>query len=224
MKKTRRTKDEGMVQAAGGRSSWKVKLVLLFCWVFLVLYPLPWLLAVSMYRLYRPPLDSVVVTEMAEQMQGKTAAEIEAFVYQALPYRFDWEVHGMPWYFPTLDEALKKGYGDCKARYLLFVSLLENMNIPYEQRISPTHIWVDYEGKNSTPVENAQVTLRKVDQHGVAKWQLPRIDLARSWNSFVQGFWEVMPLSRKITMVVGIPVVLAATSLSAHNRNIVLPP
>jgi len=202
-----------MNRTSKNKNRWWIRIALLGCWFFLVMYPVPWLLPVSLYRLYRPPLESLQVADMAESLQGSSPEEVEEFVYQTLPYRFDWEAHGMPWYFPTLDEALVKGYGDCKSRYLLFASLLENLGIPYEKHISPTHIWVSYEGKIDTTIENHQVSFYVTDETGAMEFQWPQIDAGRSWGSFVEGFWDVMPLSRKILLFSGFLVIMFATSM-----------
>lgn len=126
-------------------------LIMLALWFLLVLYPNPRHLAASVYRLKNPPLMPYHVVEIAEQLQDNSPDEIQAFVYSQLPYQYDWEVYNMPWYFPTLDEVLQNGRGDCKARFLLFASLMEELEIPYYKNISLTHIWVDYEGKRETP-------------------------------------------------------------------------
>ncbi len=184
-----------------------LKIALLMAWVLLVLYPNPGKLAASVYRLKNPPVAPYRVTELALPLQGLTPGEIQEFVYANIPYRYDWEVYNMPWYFPTLDEALYSEYGDCKARFLLFASLLEEMEIPYRKNISLTHIWVDYEGKPENRLENIGETLIIVDENGRVRLSVPRADLARSSRSLREGFWETMPLDKKWMLLAGFPAV-----------------
>lgn len=180
-------------------------LIMLALWFLLVLYPNPRHLAASVYRLKNPPLMPIHVTEIARQLQGNSPDEIQAFVYNQLPYRYDWEVYNMPWYFPTLEEAMQNGKGDCKARYLLFASLMEELDMPYYKNISLTHIWVGYEGKQESALENINESMVVVDGNGQVRLTMPRPDLRRSGQSFYRGFWEVMPASKKYLLAAGFP-------------------
>ncbi len=193
-----------------------IKLILLSLWVLLVLYPNPGNLAASIYRLKNPPVQREIVTAKAEQLVDYSPCEVKAFVYSALPYRFDWEIYNMPWYFPTLEEALQKKHGDCKARYLLFASLLEELEIPYEKNLSLTHIWVGYEGKPENALENASESIIVVDASGRFKISMPQPDLARSWRNFYHGFWEAMPAHKKYLLLTGIPAVFGPFYLQPH--------
>lgn len=182
-------------------------IILLSVWCLLVLYPNPAQLLVSMYRLKNPPVMPIAVTETARELDDRTPCEIREYVHQNLPYAFDWEVHNMPWYFPTLEEALQKGVGDCKARFLLFASLLEELEIPYEQKYSLTHIWVSYEDKPETALENQNELLIVIDESGRARFNIPRTDLKRAWRSFYRGFWAVMPGDKKLLLLAGMPII-----------------
>lgn len=188
---------------------------LLLAWILFVLYPNPGKLVTSLYRLHRPPVDAALVSELARGLEGLTPREIQAFVYEQLPYRYDWAAYNIPWYFPTLDEALLKGVGDCKARYVLFASLLDALEIPYRKNISLTHIWVEYDGKLENRSENGRETLIAVDETGRTRVRLPRADLQRSWASFRHAFWEIMPIGRKMLLFTGFPVVYGLSGLVA---------
>lgn len=182
-------------------------------WILFVLYPNPLNLAFSLQRLNNPPVMAPVVAGMAGQLEDNSPAEIEQFVYNFIPYHFDWQVYSMPWYFPTLEEALQNQAGDCKARYLLFASLLEELSIPYDKKISLTHIWVDYEGKIETALENEGEVFVVVDESGRTRFSLPRPDLKRSWRGFYQAFWESMPSTRKILLLSGFPFLFGLSAL-----------
>ncbi len=186
-----------------------LKAILLVWWVSFVLYPNPYYLAVSVYRLKNPPIQPVLVTDTARELKGLGPGEIEEYVYARLPYRFDWQVYNMPWYFPSLEEALAGNSGDCKARFILFASLLEELNIPYRRNISLTHIWIDYEGKAESALENRMESMFVTDESGNLHFSLPRPDLDRATRSFRRGFWEVMPPGRKYLLLTGFPLILA---------------
>lgn len=182
-------------------------IILMLGWFVFVLYPNPFYLYNSISRLLNPPVMPIAVSEYARELDNKAPIEIEQFVYAKLPYSYDWEVYSMPWYFPTLDEALEKGTGDCKARYLLFASLLEELHIPYRKNVSLTHIWADYEGKPQSALENTGEAMIVIDEQGKFSISKPEPNLSRAWRSFRQGFWEVMPNGRKYLLFSGFPVI-----------------
>jgi hypothetical protein len=183
-----------------------LKYLFLAMWAILVLYPNPGRLAASVYRLKNPPVQPLAVSGIARELENSSPGEIRDFVYRTIPYSFDWEVYNMPWYFPTLEEALQNESGDCKARYLLFASLMEELDIPYYKNISLTHIWVGYEGMPENALERREEILIKVDQNGKTSLNMPRPDMKRSYNSFYSGFWEVMPGGKKLLIYAGFPV------------------
>ncbi|HED23661.1 MAG TPA: hypothetical protein ENN91_00880 [Firmicutes bacterium] len=192
--------------------------VAIFFWILVVLYPNPCRLAASVYRLSNPPVSRTETAWLAEQLRDSAPEEVREIVYSILPYNFDWEVYHMPWYFPTLEEALQKGTGDCKARYILFASLLEELEIPYQKKISFTHIWAAYEGMPETLIENEREVLFTVDKKGHRTFNIPRADIKRSWHSFYRGFWEVMPIEKKILLMAGFPIVSGLFDISRRRK------
>ncbi len=181
----------------------KIKYLFLAMWILFVCYPNPGHLITSVYRLKNPPVMPLVVSDLAHQLENNTPCEIKAFVYEKIPYHFDWETYNMPWYFPTLEEALHKSSGDCKARYLLFASILEELEIPYNKNISLTHIWVDYDGKPENTLENFAESLIIVDREGRITFSMPRPNLQRSMQNFYRGFWKTMPADKKLLLLAG---------------------
>lgn len=194
-------------------------IILLFGWVLIVLYPNPVHLYTSISRLKNPPVIPLQVSGLALQFQDSTPSEIESFVYAQLPYSYDWEIYNMPWYFPSLQEAMQIGRGDCKARYLLFASLLEELNIPYQKNISLTHIWVDYEGKPQNTLENLEESMFITDESGRLRFSMPNPDLNRVSRSFYEGFWKVMPTTRKFLLFIGFPVIYGLLYLHREISN-----
>ena len=72
-----------------------------------------------------------------------------------MPYLYDWQTVGVPWYFPTTREVVEEGRGDCESRALVLASILEQKGIPWTLTMSIDHLWVDYPGKVPNEWENA---------------------------------------------------------------------
>jgi hypothetical protein len=183
--------------------------LLLLVWVLLVLYPNPWKLVVSVQRVFDPGIDPVAVEPFLDDFSSDPAA-IEAEVLEYIPYTYDWENYGMPWYCPTADEVLARGTGDCKARAIVLASILEARGIPYRIDLSPVHMWVDYEGKAETSLEREQVKFYQQDpETGERSLSLPQISFTKVASLFWQGFWEPMPGLRKGLLLCGLAGLIA---------------
>jgi hypothetical protein len=175
----------------------------LLLWILLVLYPNPLKLIISIQRGISPDTDPAAVESLSRDLPSDPVA-IEDAVLQQIPYSHDWEVYSMPWYVPTVKEALEKGKGDCKARALVLASILEAKNIPYRLNWSPNHVWVEYESKEETPLENPDVKFYQQDpETGKRSFQFPRIPFSEVLDSFWQGFWSPMPGVRKALLIPG---------------------
>ena len=178
--------------------------LLVLLWVLFVLYPNPLNLVASLQRTLNPDVDAVSVEPLSTGLPSDPVA-IESTVLEMIPYRYDWEVYGMPWYFPTVEEVLERGEGDCKARALVLASVFETKNIPYHINWSPIHVWVDYEGKDETSLENPRVKFYQRDpETGGKSFQLPEIALSDVLDSLQQGFWTPMPEVKKGLLVFGL--------------------
>ncbi|OGN97442.1 MAG: hypothetical protein A2Z77_05280 [Chloroflexi bacterium RBG_13_51_36] len=172
-------------------------------WILFVLYPNPANLIISIHRVLNFGADPGAVEFMLNDLPSDPAA-IEKTVLARIHYRYDWEVYGMPWYCPTVEQVLEKGEGDCNGRALVFASILEAENISYQVRVSPIHIWVDYAGKNQTSMENPEVEYCKIDpQTGEKQFQIPHIAPSKVMDSFWQSFWHPMPDGRKALLISG---------------------
>ena len=191
--------------------------VLVMLWVLLILYPNPLRLAASVQRVADPRADPGAVQALADSLPSEPAA-IEEAVLDSVPYSYDWEVYAMPWYFPTVDEVLEKGRGDCKARAIVLASVFEAKGIPYRINSSPTHVWVDYEGKIEDELENSGAGFYKVDpQTGARSLQVPKVSVTDVMGTGWQGFWPPMPMMRKVLLISGL-VILVATRVMLHGR------
>jgi hypothetical protein len=199
--------------------------LLLILWVLLVLYPNPVRLATSVQRLVNPGIDTAAVESAAASLPDDPAA-IEDSVLESIPYGYDWQVYGMPWYFPTVNEVMQAGEGDCKGRALVLASVLEAKDIPYSLNTSPIHVWVDYEGKEQTEVENQNASFYQLDpETGQRSFGLPSIDPMEVLDTFWGGFWSPMPAVRKALLLVGLIILIAARVIWSREAaaNAVLP-
>jgi hypothetical protein len=192
--------------------------LLLVLWILFVLYPNPLNLPLSIERVFDPDIDPGAVEPMAGDFPS-APADIEKAVLERIPYRYDWEVYSVPWYFPTVGEVLEKGQGDCKARALVLASILELRNIPYRVNLSPIHVWVDYEGKEETSIENAKVKFYQQDPETGERWfQFPEIDLREVMDSLWEGFWLPMPDGRKALLLSGLLVLVGVRVALSKTR------
>jgi len=179
-------------------------------WLLLVLYPNPLNLIISTQRVLNSNADPGAVESMLNDLPSDPA-DIEKAVLARIPYRHDWEVYSMPWYCPTSEQVLERGEGDCKARALVLASVLEAKNISYQVNYSPTHVWVNYEGKQETPIENDQVNFSTRDpETGERRFQIPKISLRKVMDSFWEAFWGPMPDGRKTLLISGLLALVAA--------------
>jgi hypothetical protein len=96
---------------------------------------------------------------------------------------------------------------------------LEAKNITYQIRSSPMHIWVDYEGKQETSIENAQVEFYQYDpETGERRFQIPDIDLGKLADYWQQQFWTPMPDGRKALLILGLLALVTARVILRKKR------
>jgi len=192
---------------------------LIALWIFLVLYPNPFNLLVSVYRVFNPDIDPAAVESLLDGLPSDAEA-IHVEILERIPYRYDWEVHGMPWYFPKTEDVVANGTGDCKARAVVLASVFERLDIPYRLNSSFVHIWVDYENKRETVFENPRAKFYEQDpETGDRFFQWPEIEWKLWFDSTVEGLWTVMPLIRKLLLVGGVVLLVAVRVVLRRNTN-----
>lgn len=188
-------------------------------WVLFVLYPNPFQLGRSIQRILQPPVNPAEVSVLTEKAPENPRA-IEEFVLETFPYQFDWQTYGMPWYFPTLEEALEKGTGDCKTRFIVLASIFEAREIPYQLSFSLSHFWVNYEGKEENSWETPKNAFLLREDDGSMRLQVPREEQSQIRQNFVDGFWHAMPEHRKFLLLLGPGINLGiGITLFALRRN-----
>jgi len=187
-------------------------------WILLVLYPNPLNLIISIQRVLNFNADPGAVESMLNDLPSDPA-DIEKEVLARISYRYDWELYGMPWYFPTVEEVLERGKGDCAARALVLASVLEAKDIPYQLNLSPIHVWVDYGGKQENQYENPQVQYYQYDpESGERRFKIPEIDIGAVTDSWRQQFWTTMPDGRKALLISGLAALIAARVILRKKR------
>lgn len=186
-------------------------------WLLLVCYPNPWILLRNGLRYARFPVDPEVLGRVPFPVPEAPAA-IEAAVLENVRYAYDWRQYGVPWYVPTASEVVASGLGDCESRAVLLASLLAARGIPYRLQASPVHIWVDYEGKRPSALENSAVAMmeRKGGRYRFRWPGLVRIreDLAAQQ----EALWNAMPAVRRVALFTGWGVLLVAMLRRARGR------
>ena len=184
--------------------------LILILWIVFVLYPNPLNLFISVHRFVNPAVDAGAVQPILDDFSSDPVA-IEKAVLALISYRLDWELHGMPWYFPTVEEVLERREGDCKARALVLASVLQAKGIPSQITSSPMHVWVDYEGKRETRIENTEVKFYELDpETGQRRFQIPQIRLNEVMNGWRQQLWTPMPDYRRALLFSGVLGLIAA--------------
>jgi hypothetical protein len=183
------------------------RLVLVFLtlsWVLAILYPDPGVLVRSVRNTVHPQIDPAAVRSLAARLPNDPKA-IEAYVLdRAVPYAYDWESAGAPWYFPTTREALRAGRGDCESRAVVLASILTAKGIPNELRVSFDHIWVDYPGKQANAIENAGVVFAgSSGGHFFIHWPKD-FHLGQEIDDQIAIFWTPAPWGRVLLLFVGL--------------------
>jgi hypothetical protein len=173
-------------------------------WTLFVLYPNPARLVAAIGHAWSPPIDPAAVQELAATLPADPRAIEAAVNARIVPYAVPWQTYGVPWYFPTADEVLARGEGDCQARAIVLASLLRAKG--YEPTLvgSFDHLWVDYPGKHDTLLERAEIAIARQDATGSYEFRWPQlVEWQRSWQIEREYFWDAMPRWRLWLLVVG---------------------
>jgi hypothetical protein len=179
-----------------------------------------------MIHTVRPPVDPEAVREWARALPDDPA-QIERAVLDRIRYAVPWQKDGVPWSFPAPAQIMATGYGDCQGRALIFASILAAKGIPFQLRASLDHMWVEYQGKRPSTLENDAKTLwmrrpattapagqaapgaRPAPQSRTPgfQWRWPRVDLAESYRIEKEYFWDTAPAGRKLALFAGLAII-----------------
>ncbi|MHC4092299.1 MAG: transglutaminase domain-containing protein [Planctomycetota bacterium] len=154
---------------------WLIKGALLGATTFLVSFPNP-LLFVRHLQHWQDP-NSMIDADLPElqpwveevrgrlkpDMQPRSALKsVERFVYEKVPYKFDWETWGSADYLPTLHEVLEMGAEDCDGQAVVAASLLRKLGYRAELVTDFAHVWVKTDqGETMQPGKRRSVIATK---------------------------------------------------------------
>jgi hypothetical protein len=183
-------------------------------WVLVMLYPDPGMLLRSVRNTVDPQIEPQAVAAIAQELPDDPRA-IEAFVLdRQVPYAYDWQSAGVPWYFPTTAEALRSGRGDCESRAVVLAGILTAKGIPNELRLSLDHIWVDYPGKQANAMENAGVQFAGTE-NGRFFLHWPRdFRLGQEISDQLAIYWTPAPARRVVLLVAGLSLIALWNALA----------
>jgi hypothetical protein len=179
-----------------------------------MLYPDPSLLVASVRHTLQPPIQPEAVAAIAARLPNNPKA-IEGYVLdRRVPYAYDWQSAGVPWYFPSTAEAVRSGAGDCESRALVLASILTAKSIPNHLYMSLDHIWVDYPGKTANAVENPAVQIAG-RQNGEWFFHLPKFfDPRAEWDAQVGQYVTPAPLWRVVLLLAGLSLIALWSTLA----------
>lgn len=176
-------------------------------WIGAVVYPDPRPFVSSLGRLKQPPIDVAAVEGLAASLPDDYKT-IEDFTLNHVPFATAWEVYGLPWYFPTVADVVREKAGDCQARAILLGSILQAKGMPYTMHYSFDHVWVDYPGKAYGALEDPSTAFIS-DTGGGWLGSLPtNVPLGSIIRERVAYHWTPMPLHTKITLVLGVILIV----------------
>jgi len=186
------------------RISRRLRLLIALVFFFFVLYPNPLALVRSIEHISHPTVDPQAVAPLARTLPSDPRLIERAVLTRVVPYAYDWQSAGVPWYFPTTREVLAQGRGDCESRAVVLASILAYKHIPYTLRMSFDHIWVDYPGHVATALENPGVQLA-VRRHGHFVFHWPKdFHLGAEADAQIADYWTPMPLGRQALLCGGL--------------------
>lgn len=201
------------------RLSRTFRCVLGLAWMLLVLYPNPLVLQHSVRNLRHIEADPTAVAGVARTLPDSPRT-IERLVQQELvPYSYDWSTDGVPWYFPTTAEVLRRGAGDCESRAVVLASILAAKGIPYELKMSIDHIWVDYPGKVPNALENDALAIgSSADGSSFGLHWPESLNVWREIDAQLGLFWTPMPAARKLLLLAGLLMLSSWNALALRRR------
>jgi hypothetical protein len=181
---------------------------LLAAWTLVMLYPNPTVLVRSVGNTLQPQIQPQAVATLAKKLPDDPRA-IEAYVLRVqVPYAYDWQTAGVPWYFPTTTEALRMHDGDCESRAVVLAAILTAKGIPNHLYMSLDHIWVDYPGKQANALENSGVEIAG-RRNGRWFFRWPQVvNLRREWADQVAMYWTPAPPVRKALLFGGLALIV----------------
>ncbi len=185
-----------------------IKTGLFLAVLFLVLFPNPRLFVRQIGRL--ADLDALIdpdeprLAALHEQFAARVPPDlpnralhqrVEQFVYETIPYDWDWNVWGSVDYTPTVAEVFDAGREDCDGRAVLAASLLRRMGREAALATDLRHVWVTV-GKDELMGPGGEKTAVSTPTGTKVNWRTLR-NIPRSLSFGV----AVFPLGREMIVL-----------------------
>jgi hypothetical protein len=164
----------------------------------------------------------------ADLSPPETLRSVEQFVYEKVPYEWDWNTWGQSDYLPTVTELIEMGKEDCDGRAVIAASLLQNFGFKAQIVTDFAHVWVKTDqGELMGPGRRKAVvaTDRGLQFHWRALVGLPQatvygiavFPLIRELIVLIVAWWLLLRTNARITRNV-LAIVLLSTGLLILRR------
>lgn len=142
------------------------------------------------------PLVEELRSRLSDDLKPRDALKrVEQFVYEKIPYEWDWNTWGMADYLPTVTEVIEMGKEDCDGRAVLAASLLRRFGFNARLVNNFSHMWVRTD-QGETMMPGAKPVIISTDEgtqfHLEGLTELPR--------GFAYGV-AVFPLLRELIIL-----------------------
>jgi len=93
----------------------------------------------------QPWVDELKASLPPDLPPQNTLRRVEKFVYDKVPYEWDWNTWGLSDYLPTVTETVERAKEDCDGRAVVAASLLSNLGFHPRIVTDFAHVWVQTE-------------------------------------------------------------------------------
>jgi hypothetical protein len=206
------------------RARWRIpaKCLILSVVVLFVCYPNPILLIRNLERWHDPnaliqpdapaldPWHAEIKVALEGIETGPAALKIvQRFVYQKIPYAFDWETWGAVDYFPTVTEAVEMGREDCDGQAVVAASMLRRMGYQADLVTNGMHVWVKTDHGETMSPGKGPIIAQATDDGLQVQWRA-MIRLPRDAGSGLALF----PLGRELIVLATICLLTLRTGMN----------
>jgi len=187
---------------------WLLKCCVFVIVLFFILNPNPWLFIQQLYiyanveQLIQTDFEGL--EEINREIDARLAPNatkieefkaVERYVYEKIPYAYDWDNWGNLDYWPSAEQTLKRGREDCDGRAVLAASILRSRGFT-EATLAGNlrHIWVTI-GKDGLMSPDKEQNLQR--RNGKTTVTLPSLSL------ILQNFaiyWADFPVTRNLLL------------------------
>ena len=142
------------------------------------------------------PWVQELAPKLSDDIEPREALKrVERFVYDKVPYEWDWNTWGTADYLPTVDEVVAMGKEDCDGRAVVAASLLRRFGFKADLVNDFAHVWVRTEhGDTMSPGKKPVIVT--TDDGVVIDWSA----LTQLPSAMAYGV-AVFPLGRELVIL-----------------------